>query len=161
MQWVKSRCAAVAGGLLLALAASHALGAPSLEARAKQLLQQLSSEDPGGDALTAPAREKAEQALQRAQRAAAGQQPLPAVQAWHAAALEWASWGRDQLRLAATEQQATALEEQMLEARARLRRARAYLDEAEARKGRALMRLEQLEAERAEPAEDTSSGARP
>lgn len=161
VQWVKSRCGAVAGGLLLALAASHALGAESLEARAQRLLLQLRGEDPAPDAVTRAAQERAELALERAKRAAAEQQSsLPAVQAWHGAALEWALWGRDQLRVAGKEQQAHALEEQMLEARSRLRRARAFLDETEARKGRALTRLKQLEAERAKTDGETN-GAQP
>ncbi len=160
MQWVKSRGAAVTGGLLLALAASHALGAESLEARAQRLLQQLRAEDPGPDAVTRPAQERAELSLAQAKQTAGEQRSLRAVQAWHGAALEWSLWGRDQLRVAAKEQQAVALEEQMLDARSRLRRARAFLDEIEARKGRALTRLKELEAQRAPSADDTN-GATP
>lgn len=60
-------------------------------------------------------------------------------------ALEWAETGGDLVEVSALEEQARALEEKLLQAETKVRRARTLLEETETRRGRARTELQHLE----------------
>lgn len=84
-------------------------------------------------------------ALQRARQLEA-RGDLRSAEAANQLALEWAECGRDELTAARREQAAAAAEQAVAEAQQQVRRAEAFLEETEARRGRARAQLDAINA---------------
>jgi chromosome segregation ATPase len=142
----RARCAAVATLVVLAGAGIAAAARGSDREAAEAVLASLKS-DPADAKLAAEAIEKSEHALRRAGDARA------AADLEHAALLEalgreWAEAGRDLSRAAAAEKKLAETQKQTADVETKLARARALLEETVARRGRAKVKLEKLEADK-------------
>ena len=143
----------------LALAAYGSFAAPaaaddSARAEAESSLKSLDAEAKSKE-LVAPLVARAQKALERALAARRSGDQAHGSQL-EALALELASAAKDLVRTHAAEAAAKASEEKALDLETRVVRARALVEQAAARRGRASERLRAVEAERGKPAPATS-----
>lgn len=76
-------------------------------------------------------------------------------------ALEWAKFRNELAQLASLQSQVRAAQKRVIEATAALKREQAYLEETEARRGRALATLEQLKTSNASPPSSSNTAIAP
>jgi hypothetical protein len=138
-------------GLVLIVVISVALGSSALgdqlsdKAVAEQILAAAGSSSADAALLRAPL-DEAKKALQRAEGARKSGD-TPHAELLEGLAREWAETARDLARAAAIEADAGALESSASQAGLRAERARALLEEAISRRGRAEAELEKLSAD--------------
>lgn len=142
VRW-RRRGTALALGLALLLAGMVHAAETDGSSQARALLAQIEAKSAEGSAAREPI-ERSKQAMQRAASARKQNQEQQA-RLLDDLALEWAQTARDLVEVASLEQQARVLEDKLLAAETKVRRARALLEETEMRRGRAqteLMRLD-------------------
>jgi hypothetical protein len=132
--------------LLCALLLNRIAGADSgVPSKVERLLAQLSAK-PENAARTSEERAQAQAALTRAKQARADGDKAHLAALHEDVALEWAALAEDTLMAREREAKAMAAEQSLLEATQQVRRAEAFLEETEARRGRALAQLQKAPA---------------
>jgi hypothetical protein len=138
------RVVSVALGLALLLAGAAYAAEVDSNTRARALLLELESSSEAS-----AAREPVQRSNEVLKRAENTRQQNQEVQArlLDDLALEWAETARDLVKVSQLEQEARSLDEKLVQAETKVRRARALLEETETRRGRAQTELLRLDPE--------------